>query len=83
MACGLIQQAVIHHAPGFVKYYMKEEAIHIRPEDKTEKGLHKILIELLVNSKKSFHVLNILVKLPLSYIDSRLMPVFNPSLRDD
>jgi len=35
MACGLIQQAVIHHAPGFVKYHMKEEAIHIRPEDKT------------------------------------------------
>jgi hypothetical protein len=52
----------------------------VKPEAKTDKGLHKILIEILVNSAKSFNALEILVKLPVSYINSELKPLFWPPL---
>ena len=42
-----------------------------------------MLIELLIKSTKSFNALEILVKLPISYIDSDLKPFFQPPLEDE
>ena len=42
-----------------------------------------MMIELEVKSVKSFHVLQILVKLPVTYIDQHLKPFFWPSLDDE
>jgi hypothetical protein len=56
--------------------------IEIKPQDKTDKGLHIILVELQIKSTKSFYALQILVKLPISYIDSHLKPFFLPPLED-
>jgi len=42
-----------------------------------------MLVELQVKSTKSFHVLDILVKLPVSYIDSHLKPFFGPPLENE
>jgi hypothetical protein len=68
--CGSIQRAFIHNAPTFVKYSDRRQKIEIKPQDKVDKGAHKILIEIVVKSVKSFHSLEILVKLPATYIDS-------------
>ena len=67
--CGSIQRAFIHDAPIFVKYNEHRQKIEISPQNKVEKGLHIILVELVIKSVKSFHVLEILVKLPVTYID--------------
>ena len=48
-----------------------------------DRGAHKILIELVIKSTKSFHALEILVKLPASYIDERLKPFFWPALDNE
>ena len=42
-----------------------------------------ILVELLVKSVKSFYFLEILVKLPITYIDQNLKPFFWPVLGDE
>ena len=55
----------------------------MKPAAKTDKGLHKILIEIQVNSVKNFNTLEILVKLPITYIDSDLKPLFWPSLKNE
>ena len=55
----------------------------IKPVEKEDKGLHQILIELVIESIKSFNGLQILVKLPVSYIDSSLIPFFRPALKDE
>jgi len=51
--------------------------------EKSDKGLHQILIEIQIKSSKSFNVLQILVKLPVTYIDSHLKPFFLPALEDE
>jgi len=56
--------------------------VEVRPEDKEDKGVHRILIELVIESGKFFHAVKILVKLPISYIDSNLIPIFDPALKD-
>ena len=81
--CGSIQRAFIHNAPIFVKYNDHRKTIEIKPQDKSDKGLHVILVELLVKSVKSFNSLEILVKLPLTYIDSSLKPFFVPPLENE
>jgi len=57
--------------------------VEIKPEDKEDKGEHKVLVELVMESAKSFYAVEILVKLPLSYINSNLVPFFDPSLKDE
>ena len=57
--------------------------IEIKPKDKIDKGTHIILIELYIKSTKSFHLLAILVKLPISFIDQNLVPFFWPELSDE
>ena len=42
-----------------------------------------ILIEIVIKSQKSFNALEILVKLPISYIDSGLKPFFWPALNHE
>jgi len=42
-----------------------------------------MLVELHVKSTKSLNVLQILVKLPVTYIDSSLKPFFWPPLKDE
>jgi len=56
--------------------------VEIKPENKEDKGAHKILVELVMESGKIFYAVEILVKLPVSYIDSNLLPVFDPALKD-
>ena len=68
-SCGSILRAVVYNAPRFVKYNDHNREVEVKPQDKEDKGLHIILIELHIKSTKSFHVLEILVKLPVSYID--------------
>jgi len=80
--CGSIQRAFIHDAPIFVKYDEKRMKIEIKPQDKTDKGLHIILVELQIKSTKSFNVLEIFVKLPVTYLDSHLKPFFGPPLEN-
>jgi len=41
-----------------------------------------MLVEVMVKSTKSFYVLEILVKLPITYIDSHLKPFFGPPLEN-
>ena len=41
-----------------------------------------MLVELEIKSTKSFNVLQILVKLPVTYIDSNLKPFFVPPLEN-
>jgi len=41
-----------------------------------------MLVELEIKSTKSFYVLEILVKLPVTYIDSHLKPFFAPPLEN-
>jgi len=67
--CGSIERAFIHKAPIFVKYHENRRTIEIKPQDKSDKGLHIILVELQIKSSKNFHSLEILVKLPVTYID--------------
>jgi hypothetical protein len=55
--CGSIQRAFIHKAPIFVKYIEHRKTIEIKPHDKSDQGLHIILVELLVKSTKSFNFL--------------------------
>jgi len=55
--CGSIIRAFIRDAPIFVKYNEHTRTIVIKPQDKTDKGLHIILVELQVKSTKSFYVL--------------------------
>jgi len=81
-ACGSIQRAFIYDAPIFVKYNEKSRKILVKPEEKSDRGVHKILIEVQIKSEKSFNVLEILVKLPAAYIDSDLKPFFWPVLPD-
>ena len=45
-ACGSILRAFIHNAPIFVKYNDHRRTIEIKPQDKSDKGLHIILVEL-------------------------------------
>ena len=78
--CGSILRASIHDAPRFVRFNDHNRRVEIKPEDKEDKGEHKILIELHIKSQKSFNVLDILVKLPISYIDENLKPFFLPAL---
>ena len=40
-------------------------------------------MELQIKSTKSFYVLEILVKLPVTYIDSHLKPFFGPPLENE
>jgi len=40
-------------------------------------------VELQIKSTKSFYVLEILVKLPITYIDSHLKPFFGPPLANE
>jgi len=80
--CGSIQRAFIHDAPIFVKYDELRKKIEIKPQDKTYRGLHIILVELQIKSTKSFYVLEILVKLPVTYIDPHLKPFFGPPLEN-
>ena len=82
-SCGSIERVFIYDTPRFVKFNEKRRKIEIKPEDKDDRGLHKILIELYIKSTKSFHLLEILVKLPFSYIDSDLVPFFWPGLEDE
>jgi hypothetical protein len=42
-----------------------------------------MLIEMQIKSDKYFNVLEILVKLPATYIDSDLKPFFWPALEDE
>ena len=44
--CGSIQRAFIHNSPIFVKYNEHRRTIEIKPQDKSDKGLHIILVEL-------------------------------------
>jgi hypothetical protein len=80
--CGSVQRAFIHNAPIFVKYNDHRLTIEIKPQDKSDKGLHIILVELQIKSTESFYVLEILVKLPVTYIDSALKPFFGPPLEN-
>ena len=48
--CGSILRAFIHDAPIFVKYNDHGRTIEIKPHDKSDKGLHIVLIELHRNS---------------------------------
>jgi hypothetical protein len=57
--------------------------ITVKPESKAHQGLHKILIEITTSSEKSFNTLGIMVKLPITYIDSDLVPFFWPPLEDE
>jgi len=82
-ACGSIQRAFIRDAPIFVKYNEHRRKIEIYPQEKTDKGLHIILVELEVKSTKIFYALEILVKLPITYIDSHKKPFFGPPLQND
>ena len=81
--CGSIQRALIRNAPVFVTYNEHKQRIEIKPQDKTDKGLHIILVELQIKSTKSFYVLEILVKLPVTYIDPNLKPFFGPPLENE
>ena len=67
--CGSISRAFIHDAPLFVKYLEKRMQIEIKPQKKVDKGRHVILVELVIKSIKSFNALEILVKLPATYVD--------------
>jgi len=67
--CGSINRAFIWDAPIFVTYNEHRRNIEIKPQNKVDKGLHIILVELVIKSTKSFNVLEILVKLPVTYID--------------
>ena len=75
-SCGSIERVFIFDAPTFVYYNDHTQNIKVQPADKSDKGLHKILIEIQIKSSKSFNVLQILVKLPVTYIDSLLKPFF-------
>jgi len=55
--CGSIQRAFIRDAPTFVTYNEHSKKIEIKPKDKTDKGLHIMLVEWHVKSKRSFSVL--------------------------
>jgi len=44
--CGSISRAFIHNAPIFVRYDDHRRKIEIKPQDKSDKGLHIILVEL-------------------------------------
>jgi len=81
--CGSIYRAFIRNSPKFVTYNEHTMKIEIKPQDKTDEGLHIVLVQLEINSTKSFYVLQILVKLPTTYIDSDLKPFFWPVLRDE
>ena len=59
-----------------MEYNEAKRKVEIKPEDSVDQGLHKILVELVIKSMKSFHAIVILVKLPISYIDSNLKPYF-------
>jgi len=74
---------LIRNAPVFVTYNEHRQEIEIKPQDKSDKGLHIILVQLVINSSKSFYVLQILVKLPVTYIDSHIKPFFWPALKDE
>jgi hypothetical protein len=43
-ACGSIHRAFIHNAPRFVTYDDNRQKIEIKPQDKSDKGLHIILV---------------------------------------
>ena len=55
--CGSIQRAFIRDAPAFVTYKEHRRQININPQNKVDKGLHIILVELEIKSVKSFHAL--------------------------
>jgi hypothetical protein len=80
LICGRIQKTLLYNAPVFVTYNEHKQRIEIKPQDKTDKGLHIILVQLVIKSTKSFYVLEILVKLPITYIDWHLKPFFGPPL---
>jgi len=44
--CGSIERAFIHNAPIFVTYNEHRRTIEIKPQDKSDKGLHIILVDL-------------------------------------
>jgi len=81
--CGSIQRALIRDAPTFVTYNENSKKIEIKPVDKTDKGLHIMLVEWHVKFNKSFSVLEILVKLPVTYINKYLKPFFGPPLENE
>ena len=82
-SCGYVQRLFIFDAPYFVKYDEHNRKIEIKPQNKVDQGMHKILIEIVINSQKSIHLLEILVKLPVTYIDENLKPYFWPPLEDE
>jgi hypothetical protein len=55
--CGSIQRAFIYDAPIFVKYDENNRKITIKPKEKSDQGVHKILIQMQIKSKKSFNAL--------------------------
>ena len=57
-------------------YNEHRKEIEIKPQDKSHKGLHIVLVELVIKSTKSLNRLEILVKLPVTYIDENLKPYF-------
>jgi hypothetical protein len=59
-----------------VKYNERKLEVKINPQDKSDKGLHIILVELEIKSEKSFYALEIMVKLPVTYLDPHLKPYF-------
>ena len=54
-ACGSIQRAFIHNAPVFVTYNDHKKIIEIKPTDKSDKGLHIILVELVIKWWQKVH----------------------------
>ena len=45
-SCGSIERVFIYDAPTFVKYDDHNRNIKVQPVDKSDKGLHQILIEI-------------------------------------
>jgi hypothetical protein len=44
LVCGRIQKTLLHNAPSFVRFFEDKKEIKVRPEDKSEVGLHLVLI---------------------------------------
>ena len=83
-ACGNKDlRAYIYNAPSFVMFNDNSRKITIRPQNKVDQGNHKMLIQHVIEAQKFLHAVFILVKLPISYIDSNLKPYFLPALADE
>ena len=85
--CGKAQRVAIHNsaatgnAPIFVTYDENRKEIRIKPNHRSHEGRHLVLVQEVINSQQYSLLLIILVRLPTS-IESHLVPVFLPPLRD-